>query len=464
MITRADIVERVQEWGLIEQVVEKDYVLGWLLWGIANDEILGEKWIFKGGTCLKKCYIETYRFSEDLDFTVLPGGPFRPEDVSPLIERALARVYDASGVDFSGRPVAMRARPDGLSTEGSVYYVGPRGQVASPARIKLDISANEQVVRPPVLRDIGHPYPDGLPQPAKVRCYSFEELFAEKLRAMTQRGRPRDLYDVINLFRRNDLRLYPYKIYDAFVEKCAIKNVVVPTAQTIMSGQRRAELEADWLPMLGHQLPVLPPLEPFLDELPVLLQWLTGSVVFDELPPPTYEADEDEAWTPPRTAWTWRAGVPVEVIRFAATNHLLVDLAYGGRRRLVEPYSLRRTRDGFLLLHAERADNSGHRSYRVDRMQAAVATTTPFTPRAPIEFSAQGPLRAPLQSRRVGGYAPSLRTSLATSRRSGPIYVYQCAWCGRTFEHSTQTAALRAHKNQSGQPCPGRSGHFVGRR
>ncbi len=35
-------------------------------------------WVFKGGTCLKKCYIETYRFSEDLDFTVLPGGPFRP--------------------------------------------------------------------------------------------------------------------------------------------------------------------------------------------------------------------------------------------------------------------------------------------------------------------------------------------------------------------------------------------------
>jgi len=38
----------------------------------------------QGGTCLKRCYIETYRFSEDLDFTVLPGGPFRPEDVEPL--------------------------------------------------------------------------------------------------------------------------------------------------------------------------------------------------------------------------------------------------------------------------------------------------------------------------------------------------------------------------------------------
>jgi len=75
VITRADIVERVAEWQLTEEVIEKDYVLGWLLWGIGTDPVLGTQWVFKGGTCLKKCYIETYRFSEDLDFTVLPGWP-----------------------------------------------------------------------------------------------------------------------------------------------------------------------------------------------------------------------------------------------------------------------------------------------------------------------------------------------------------------------------------------------------
>ena len=394
---------------------------------------------------------------------MLPGGPHQPDDVRPLIERALARVYDASGVDFGAREPALRARPDGLSTEASVYYVGPRAQIASPARIKLDISANEQVVRPPVLRDIGHPYPDTLPAPAQVRCYSFEELFAEKLRAMAQRGRPRDLYDIINLFRRNDLRLYPAQIQAALVEKCAVKGIVVPAADTIMTDQRRAELEADWLHMLGHQLPVLPPLDPFLEELPLVFRWLDGSVVFDELPSPVYEANEDDTWSPPRTAWTWRAGVPIEVIRFAATNHLLVDLAYDGRRRLIEPYALRRARDGFLLLHAERADNSGHRSYRVDRMQAAVATTTPFTPRAAIEFSARGPLRAPLQSRRIGGYTPT-RSQRARQTRTGPVYLYQCNRCGRTFEHSTRNSTLRAHKDAFGRRCPGRTGRYVGTR
>ncbi len=130
-----------------------------------------------------------------------------------------------------------------------------------PARVKLDITANEAVVRPPVLRDIRHPYPDALPVHGQVRCYSFEELFAAKLRAMAQRGRPRDLYDIVDLFRRNDLRLYPEVILAALVEKCAVKDISAPTALTILNDERRAELTADWTNMLSHQLPALPPLK-----------------------------------------------------------------------------------------------------------------------------------------------------------------------------------------------------------
>lgn len=88
MIPRAAIDQRVREWGLRHGVVEKDYVLGWLLWGIGRHPVLGQSWIFKGGTCLKKGYIETYRFSEDLDFTVVEGGPIAPADVEPLLAEA----------------------------------------------------------------------------------------------------------------------------------------------------------------------------------------------------------------------------------------------------------------------------------------------------------------------------------------------------------------------------------------
>lgn len=74
MISKAAILERANEWHLTADVVEKDYVLGWLLAGIALGTELGTTWVFKGGTCLKKCILETYRFSEDLDFTLLRDG------------------------------------------------------------------------------------------------------------------------------------------------------------------------------------------------------------------------------------------------------------------------------------------------------------------------------------------------------------------------------------------------------
>lgn len=70
MIDKREILEAASALGLLPSVVEKDYVLGWILAGIHAHPVLSESWVFKGGTCLKKCFFETYRFSEDLDFTL----------------------------------------------------------------------------------------------------------------------------------------------------------------------------------------------------------------------------------------------------------------------------------------------------------------------------------------------------------------------------------------------------------
>ncbi len=70
MIQKQELLDLAKDFGLQPNVVEKDYVLGWLLAGIGEHPTTRDTWVFKGGTCLKKCFFETYRFSEDLDFTL----------------------------------------------------------------------------------------------------------------------------------------------------------------------------------------------------------------------------------------------------------------------------------------------------------------------------------------------------------------------------------------------------------
>ena len=153
--------------------------------------------------------------------------------------------------------------------------------------------------------------------------------------------------------------------------------------------------------MLGHQLPALPPFEQFWSALGALFGWLAGDPIAPALAPVATSADEDTGWTPPPTVGVWGTGIPLEEIRFAAVNHLCVELGYQDSTRLIEPYSLRRTRDGNLVLHALRHDSTGHRAYRVDQIQSARATTVPFSPRYAIEFSSAGPLAAAPQVRRT---------------------------------------------------------------
>lgn len=386
MIANQEVKNLVTEWGLRDDVVEKDYVIGWVLWGIGSDPDLSAHWAFKGGTSLKKCFIETWRFSEDLDFTIIPGGPDKPETIEPIIKRILERIHDESGIDFSIKAPVFKYADKHFYTEGRVYYRGPRN-APSAASIKLDISGSEEIVRPTVLREISHPYTDSLPEPAKVRCYSFEEVFAEKLRAMGERGRPRDLYDIVHLFRRKDLRAEPQLIKNVLQEKCESKGLSIPTLDSIQNASTKIELTSEWENMLGHQLQTLPPFEQFWDELPGIFDWLNGVSVPAPIAAMKADKDEDLTWSPPPMVWQWGLGVPFESVRFAAVNHLCVELGYDHSVRLVEPYSLRRTKDGNLILHATKVETGEPRAYRVDRIESIKVTKRTFKPRYEIEFT-----------------------------------------------------------------------------
>src|SRR6516164_1718449 len=77
--------------GIPWDVLERDYLLSWMLAGIGQVAALCDTLVFKGGTALKKCYFGDYRFSEDLDFSSLPGAPTGDE-----MEQAVRKAAEAA--------------------------------------------------------------------------------------------------------------------------------------------------------------------------------------------------------------------------------------------------------------------------------------------------------------------------------------------------------------------------------
>ena len=204
--------------------------------------------------------------------------------------------------------------------------------------------------------------------------------------------------------------------------------------------------------------------EQFWDELPAVFEWLHGELEKIQRPAfPEISTGLDQTWRPSDMVQTWNSTVPLEIIRFAASNRLCVNLAYQGSNRLIEPYSFRRTRDGHLLLHAVRHSSGEARSYRVDRIQGAEASNVGFTPRYVVELSDSGPMSAPPIQRATTkrSLTGRPRTTVTRWSRSGPTYVYECYYCGKKFYHKKHDAQLRPHKDKHGYRCSGRRGYLV---
>ncbi len=393
MISKQELLQLRTEWQLDIGVIEKDYVLGWVLAAIAAEPTIAEHWIFKGGTCLRKCYYETYRFSEDLDFTVVDGGPEEPGELTAIFERVAEWLRQESGIDLlveSGSFVQRRNLRGKPTIQGRLAYRGPNPSRGTSPKLKLDLTTDEVLVQRPLVRAIVHPYGDAPLPGGGVPCYSPTELLAEKTRALAERCRPRDLYDVVHMHRHPDLIGRASLVRSVLAAKCAHAGIAVPDAEAIRASSHAQEIEREWESMLGHQLPrPLPPFRTFWDALEEVFAWLAGA----QARPVLRRMRSKEAldsWRPPQAIRSWRRGAPLELIRYAGANRLKVEIDYHPEQgepgwRLVEPYELRRTQAGKLVLLAVNSQG-GTRTYRVDRIAAIRPTTTPFRPKFTVEF------------------------------------------------------------------------------
>nr|WP_240980119.1 nucleotidyl transferase AbiEii/AbiGii toxin family protein [Ramlibacter agri] len=439
--------------------------------GIYAHPELVDSWVFKGGTCLKKCFFETYRFSEDLDFTLREEAHLEDGFLRRVLGEVIAWVADQSGLVMPADQLGfdIYANPRGrLSCQGKVGYRGPVSPTSSAGgwpKIKLDLTGDERLVLPTTRREVFHPYTDRPEAGLWINSYSYEEAFGEKIRALGERTRPRDLYDVVNLFRHGDTRPSASVLLNVLEQKCEYKGIDVPTLEALEP--HRAHLEATWDSMLGHQLPALPSVADFWAALPEFFTWLRGEAEAPErvrIDPGAGEVTIRSRTLP--MAIPYRSRAPLEIIRYAAANHLCVDLTYDGSVRRIEPYSLRQTAEGNFVLHSVRSDTGEHRSYRVDRMQGASVASQSFMPRYLVELSSEGPLPIAASTARASVTRANSFGGRAAPRRApvhsgGPTYVYRCTVCGKTFDRKTMDGTLNPHKNRQGYPCYGSYGVYV---
>ena len=387
MIRKQDILDRSVEWQLRPEVVEKDYVLGWLLAGLAQMPF-GELWIFKGGTCIKKCYFETYRFSEDLDFSLLPQAPGSQEALIDQLRTLTASVATMSGLEFPADQIDVKPRRNqqGRPTfEGRVGYRGPLAYPGSP-KIRFDLTQHEAVIDEAADRPVLHPYPDELPSGTIVRTYSFNELLAEKTRALLERSRPRDLYDIVHLLENAPTDLDLNVVRKLFRQKCGSKAITVPSsAELVATVKADAELRSEWANMLGHQLPALPDLDGLLGRLPGLLVWLDGPAQQPEARLARVPISRGDAPIVAPGIRYWGASSSLETVRFAGSNRLLLEFDYHGTHRLVEPYSVRRAQTGNVLLYGWELAAGHIKAFKVAEMRNVRSTGATFAARYRVE-------------------------------------------------------------------------------
>jgi predicted nucleotidyltransferase component of viral defense system len=209
VLTRHALIRRADTDGVDAGVVERDYVLAHVVAQLHRARPAdGGRLVFKGGTALRFVHIADYRYSADLDFTVVGGG------VKPAIA-TLADVMEAARrhATFPQLELTNADTP-------AIAYVGPLG-AARPRQIKLDVAVDEHVETVEE-RTIGDLWPD-LPDPVVFGVYPIDEIGAEKLRCIIQRVQCRDLYDLFRL--TEDLSVSLPQIRPLFERKARAKGL-----------------------------------------------------------------------------------------------------------------------------------------------------------------------------------------------------------------------------------------------
>ncbi|TDE44965.1 nucleotidyl transferase AbiEii/AbiGii toxin family protein [Flavobacterium rhamnosiphilum] len=249
MIKPGEIQKKAREVEVRDQQIEKDYILSWILKGVSEHEKLSKITVFKGGTVLKKIYFADYRFSEDLDFTLLDNN-ITNEQIFEWFKETFEYVKEEANIPLE--IIDDNEHEDG-GINFYISYVGPLGGFGNNKKVKVDISRSEKLEFEPVIKQAIIEYSDE--EEYKLLCYPLEELLVEKLRCVMQRMQPRDYYDIWYLLEVHGMDIDFYT--SEFKNKCESKELN-PADFYKKLEQKLPQYKARWQKSMSDQIKDLP--------------------------------------------------------------------------------------------------------------------------------------------------------------------------------------------------------------
>ncbi len=274
--TRLD--EARKKLGIPWEVLERDYLLSWILAGIGEVGSLRDAIVFKGGTALKKCWFGDYRFSEDLDFsatTDAPSGPSMEDAMLKACDTAVQRLDEYAPMEITCERYTEKIPHPGGQEAFSIRARLP-WQRSIHTRVMIEVSMDEKVLKPAARRTIIHDY--GEPLDAQVRVYCLEEIVAEKLRAILQhieklqergwsRPRARDYYDLWRVLGTYKDHMDLTDFVPFLREKCDLRGVAFDGPGDFFEETMLCYVEKTWEQWLGTLVPDLPPYATVIGQL-----------------------------------------------------------------------------------------------------------------------------------------------------------------------------------------------------
>lgn len=203
--------------------------------------------VFKGGTCLKKIYFDSYRYSEDIDFT-LKNDEVTDNSLFDQFQHVFKEINDASRIKIE----VLKDTIDIHKATGSLKFKAEYEATHGSDKIKIDITRGETIEFAVEQRLMINSYSDlEKEKETRIHCYSLNEVLIEKTTALMGRTIPRDLYDFNYLIEEEGLDLQD--VYIEFMRKAENKghnpkefiDKVVPKMKTF---------ERDWYTSLGKQM------------------------------------------------------------------------------------------------------------------------------------------------------------------------------------------------------------------